>query len=78
MSGTSPISGQAITTAREITASAAVTTLLELIHRLTMGSTSQALPTNDSVGTGGAQNMKEFIFFFNRSDAPNSGVVIFI
>ena len=29
--------------------------------------------TYDSVGTGGAQNMKEFTFFFNRSDAPNSG-----
>tara|TARA_B000000557_G_scaffold110696_1_gene89881 strand:+ start:10008 stop:10700 length:693 start_codon:yes stop_codon:yes gene_type:complete len=29
--------------------------------------------TYDSASTGGAQNMKEFVFFFNRSDAPNTG-----
>ena len=66
-----------ITAARAFTCVSGAATLLELIHRLTVGSTSQ-LATYDSVGTGGAQNMKEFTFFLIEATRLIRDVVIFI
>ena len=73
MSGTSPISGTSNYNSQGNYNTSASNNGFGANSTFNNGNYQPSSPTNDSAGTGGAQNMKEFIFFFNRSDAPNNG-----